>query len=330
MTKASHGNENRIIACRDDNSPEYAPKKVELPMKESYYVQVGPGEHVVDVRMATVGNIGLLRLGIGVEAVGINVLNPDYIGFALPVSWSGDLLINGELANKSAIYMPGNIDSVHLHSMSRVMLGVTMPRQQFIETIAALRAVDTGDIMLNDRELRLSESAGVEVRARLTQIINEACSERVKRSQREISNEVTGLLTDAYLHALPESLTQAERTYQPERIVRLAEERFMASDGKPVSLADLCAAAGVRKSALYSAFHNVCGLPPLSYFQKRRLMQARSLLVNADKERGRVKHAALSTGFTELGRFSVEYRQLFGEPPSATLSRTTNRSSPDW
>lgn len=324
MTQASQDNENRIIACRNDNSPDYVPKKVELPVKESYYVQVGRGEHVVDVQMATVGNIGLLRLGIGVEAVGINVFNPDYIGFALPVTWSGDYLINGELANKSAIYMPGDLDSFHLRSKSRVSLGVTMPREPFIETIAALRGVDTEDIMLNDRELRLSEAAGVEVRARLTAIINEACRERVKRSQREISNEVIGLLTDAYLYALPESLSQAERISRPERIVRLAEERFMASDGKPVSLADLCAAAGVRKSALYKAFHNVCGLPPLTYFQKRRLMQARSLLVNAVNERGQVKHAALSTGFTELGRFSVEYRQLFGEPPSATLSRTAN------
>ena len=321
MSKGSPCNKNRILAYRDDNSPEYAPKQVELPVVESSFVQVGRGEHVVDVRMATVGKIGLTRLGIGVEAVGITVLNPGYIGFALPVSWSGDLLLNGELANKSNIYMPGDLDSLHLYSKSCVILGVTMPREPFVETIAALRGVDTGDIMLKHRELCLSEAAGVEVRARLTAIINEACSERRTHSQREISNEVIGLLTNAYLHALPESLSQAERISRPERIVRLAEERFMASDGKTISLADLCAAAGVGKSALYKAFHNVCGLPPLTYFQKRRLMQARSLLINAVNERGWVKHAALSTGFTELGRFAVEYRKLFGESPSVTISR---------
>jgi AraC-like DNA-binding protein len=49
----------------------------------------------------------------------------------------------------------------------------------------------------------------------------------------------------------------------------------MAAEGTPISLADLCAAAGVSKSALYPAFHSVCGEPPLAYFQKRRL--ARSL-----------------------------------------------------
>ena len=83
-----------------------------------------------------------------------------------------------------------------------------------------------------------------------------------------------GLLTDAYLHALPGSLSQTERISRPERIVRLAEERFMAADGKPISLADLCAAAGVGKSILYKAFHIVCGQPPLTYFKKRRLVQA--------------------------------------------------------
>ena len=321
MSNKSSGNTNRIISYQDGASPEYAPEKVAIPMKESSFVQIGRGAHVVDVSMATVGDIGLLRTGIGVEAVGINVLNPDYIGFALPVSWSGDLLINGQLVSKSNIYMPGDLDSMHLRSRSRLVLGVTMPRAPFVETIAALRGVDPGDVLLNDRELCLPEAAGAEVRARLTAVINEACSEGGKRSVREISNEVTGLLTDAYLHALPEPILQTGRISHPDRIVQLAEERFMASANKPVSLADLCAAADVKKSTLYKAFHSVCGLSPLAYFQKRRLMQARSLLVNAANEPGRVKRAALGVGFTELGRFAVEYRRLFRESPSATLSR---------
>jgi AraC-like DNA-binding protein len=32
-----------------------------------------------------------------------------------------------------------------------------------------------------------------------------------------------------------------------------------------------------------------------------------------------VKEAALDNGFWDLGRFSVEYRKLFGESPSVTL-----------
>lgn len=314
--------EGRILAFRDRHSPVYESEKVELPVKESSLVQIGRGDHVVEVQMATVGKIGLFRLGIGVEAVGVNVFKSDYIGFALPISWSGDYFVNGQLANRSDIYTSGDLDSIHVRSKSRVSLGVTMPRGPVIETIAALRGVDPGDILLNDRELRLCEAAGAEVRARLSSIIDEASSSCSKRSHWEISNDVIGVLIDAYLHAVPASVSQADRISQPERIVRLAEERFMESDGEPVSLADLCAAAGVKKSTLWKAFHRVCGVSPLTYLHKRRLMRARSLLVNGLDERGQVKRAALAAGFTEFGRFSVEYRQLFGESPSSTLSQT--------
>lgn len=327
MSKKSPGNENGIVAWREDGSPEYSPKKVNLPVEESSFVQLGRGRHSVDIQIATVGDIGLTRLGIGVEAIGINVLAPDYIAFVLPVTWSGDYLINGELANKTDIYMPGSLDSLHLKSKSRVTIGVTMPREPFVETIAALRGIDIEDLALNDFRLRLGDMAGARVRARLTAILNETCSEDVMLSQREIRHEVIALLADAYLHALPNSLSHAEHISYPERIVRLAEEGFMAADGKHVSLADLCAAAGVCKSTLYRTFHSVCGVPPLVYFKKRRLMKARSRLIHAEKERGRVKQAALSAGFTELGRFSLEYRKLFGEPPSATLSRSVARPS---
>lgn len=98
----------------------------------------------------------------------------------------------------------------------------------------------------------------------------------------------------------------------------------MAAEGKPVSLADLCQAAGVSKTSLYNAFHQICGESPLDYFRKRQLMQARSILLNTNPRWGAIKRAALSVGLTEFGRFSVEYRQVFGESPSATLKKVTD------
>lgn len=321
MNKEPFAKENHIISLREEKCLDYTPQKVELPVKESFFVQVGKGEHIVDTQMATIGKIGLVRLGIDVEAIGVNVFNPDYVSFSLPVSWSGDYFINGDLANKSSIYMPGDLDSFHLRSKNRVTIGVTMPRAPFVETVAALRGVYFEDICLHDRELRLSEIAGFQVRAKLTAIIKEACSKDIRRSQDEINEDVFGALTDAYLHALPQPNTNTERVNNPKRVVRLAEERFMAAGADPVALADLCAAAGVGKTALYLAFNQVCGLPPIEYFQKRRFMQARSFLIKATNQRGLVKKSALNIGFTELGRFSVQYRQLFGESPSVTLCR---------
>jgi AraC-like DNA-binding protein len=151
-------------------------------------------------------------------------------------------------------------------------------------------------------------------------LVSNNCPDSYAREALE--EELFGLMADAYLYSRHEFASTASRIYRSGRIVRKAEECFMAAGGRPVSLADLCAAAGVSKSKLYLAFHNMCGESPLAYFHKRRLIRARSILLNATPARGAVKRAALSVGLTELGRFSVEYRRLFGEKPSTTLRNT--------
>lgn len=312
----------RVIGFQQRQCPDYKPETANLPVRESSFVQLGRGRHAVDVQLVTAGDVGLSRLGISAESVGINVLKPDYIGFVIPISWTGSFHINGDAVSQSAIYMSGDLDSIYLRSKSRDTLGVTLPKALFVQAVAALRGVDIDEISLTERELRLSESTGLEIRAQLTSIINNVCGESAELAQLKIGNAVKETLVNAYLQAFPEPDLKAGRTYRPESIVRLTEERFSEFDGQvPLSLSDLCQAAGVGKSSIYKAFHSICGEPPLSYFRKRRLMQARTLLLNARNEHGAVRQVAMDCGFTELGRFSVQYRQMFGESPSLTLNR---------
>jgi hypothetical protein len=49
---------------------------------------------------------------------------------------------------------------------------------------------------------------------------------------------------------------------------------------------------------------------------------ARRALMLGDPAKANVTQTATEYGFWELGRFAVSYRQLFGEPPSATLRRS--------
>jgi AraC family ethanolamine operon transcriptional activator len=52
-----------------------------------------------------------------------------------------------------------------------------------------------------------------------------------------------------------------------------------------------------------------------------RLSGARLVLLSAHDRCETVTEIATSFGFVELGRFSVEYRKMFGESPSETLGR---------
>ncbi len=129
-------------------------------------------------------------------------------------------------------------------------------------------------------------------------------------------------MVSVYLQTRPESTKKSGRVRNPGRIVHAAEERFTQAGSAPVSLVDLCAATGVSKSALCLAFGSWCGEPPMACFHKHRLTHARRRLLGAEPGRGGVKRAARDVGLIELGRSSRDYRRLFGESPSSTLSRS--------
>lgn len=49
-------------------------------------------------------------------------------------------------------------------------------------------------------------------------------------------------------------------------------------------------------------------------------------LLGADVPQSKIRAIAKELGITELGRFAVRYREMFGESPSATLRRVSGRA----
>ena len=104
-------------------------------------------------------------------------------------------------------------------------------------------------------------------------------------------------------------------------LVRRAVE-ISEAHGGPVRIANLCSALRVSPGTLDNAFKTVTGVTPHVFFLRRRLNQARSVLLSEDPAQRKVTEIALSLGFSELGRFAVRYREMFGESPSETLRRS--------
>ncbi|MBU3666311.1 MAG: helix-turn-helix transcriptional regulator [Chthoniobacterales bacterium] len=105
-------------------------------------------------------------------------------------------------------------------------------------------------------------------------------------------------------------------------LVRRATDLVDSQRG-PVRIAQLCSQLRVSPSSLENAFKVVAGVTPHAFFMRRRLNRARTALLREDPERSRVTDIATELGFSELGRFAVRYRKMFGETPSETLRRQT-------
>ena len=69
-------------------------------------------------------------------------------------------------------------------------------------------------------------------------------------------------------------------------------------------------------------------MSPGQYERLRRLNLVRTALRRADPETASVTEIAKQHGFSELGRFAVAYRLLFGEAPSITLHGVSSKTRP--
>ena len=298
--------------------PDYAPIGANLPLVENSLTQIGAGSCICGAKIVSNGEVTAARASVSIHAVGRTILKPDNIGFYVPLHWDGTLKFNGVTATRNAIHMPVDDVHYHIHGRERDLAGCILPRTRFIEAVAALRGEDPDASVLIGGALELTPAASRRVRQGLAAIIDKGLrAGRISVSGRvlfDLTNELFELMMEAYLHARPESMDKSGRIRNPARIVRAAEDRF--------AQAGLCAAAGVGKSTLYLAFQSWCGEPPITYFNKRRLTQARTRLLNSEPRRGTVTKVALEVGLTELGRFSRDYRRLFGESPSITLNRS--------
>ena len=107
--------------------------------------------------------------------------------------------------------------------------------------------------------------------------------------------------------------------------LRRAEDYIHSHLRETFSLLDLIEAAGTSPSTLLRTFNAHHGVSPMQYVKRLRLKAVRRSLLAADPQNVTVGRVASEFGFRQLGRFSAEYRRVFGELPSVTLRHHQHR-----
>jgi len=149
-------------------------------------------------------------------------------------------------------------------------------------------------------------------------------------------SEIARAIEQELLRALIACLANPAKAKKPnpnrQRVIQRFHQLIEAKQYEPLYLPELCATVGVPERSLYGICKDYFGLSPQRYLWLRRMNLVRRALALADpnKRANSVTGIASDYGFTEFGRFSVQYRAMYGESPSATLrkSRVLPRSSP--
>ena len=103
----------------------------------------------------------------------------------------------------------------------------------------------------------------------------------------------------------------------PWQVCRV-EEYIEAHWNQPILIENIVAISGCSARSIFRAFQQHRGYSPMAFAKKIRLQHARKMLLNSEEKT--VTRVALACGFADLGRFSRDYAEAFGELPSRTFS----------
>jgi AraC-like DNA-binding protein len=127
------------------------------------------------------------------------------------------------------------------------------------------------------------------------------------------------LLLHHHPHNYSEELAQRLPTPVPG-LVRRAERFIIDNAGAPITVSDVADHLGISLRSLQTGFRQWRETTPTAFLRRARLQLVRDELLRPGGK-VTVTAVALQYGFSHLGRFSAQYRSVFGEDPSATLRR---------
>lgn len=142
---------------------------------------------------------------------------------------------------------------------------------------------------------------------------------------RATEGQVLGMFIDAMVEGMqPTPMARGDARVRQRELLARADMVMNERMGEDLDLAAWCAAIGIGGRQMERLFLQAHGVGPCRWYKLARLNEARRRL-SVQQANISVTEVALAMGFTHLGRFSGEYRALFGESPMQTLAAARER-----
>ena len=124
------------------------------------------------------------------------------------------------------------------------------------------------------------------------------------------------------LHCQPNNYSEELRARELPQVphyVLQTEQYIQQHYQETISLEQLVENANISERTLLEGFKRYHDVSPMKLLKLTRLDYVHLALKEADPATKNVTDIALASGFSQLGKFSTEYKERFGESPSDTL-----------
>ncbi|KEA62310.1 Transcriptional regulator, AraC family [Marinobacterium lacunae] len=152
-------------------------------------------------------------------------------------------------------------------------------------------------------------------------LLNDILSQDSQRHCERVALYYAKLLGNAILDTYDNNLDHSDSlSGSHHRHIEQIRDHVLENLTTDIPVADLARLCRISRKSLYNLFERETGLTPSAYIRRLKLETIHAELSRNLRVRN-VTEVALKYGFTNLGRFSAQYREHIGELPSETLRR---------
>jgi AraC-like DNA-binding protein len=196
-----------------------------------------------------------------------------------------------------------------------------IPKEVVRKRLASLAEAPVGDVEFNHNlELATPQARVLTHLLKCTVLAAESVDGETGRI---VLGELEQALTSTFLaaseHPYRDQLEGRTAGAAPWQ-VRRAEAYIAANWDKPLEIETLAEVTGASVRSIFRAFKQSRGYTPFEFAKRVRLSHARRMLEDSESA-GSVTSVAFACGFSDLGRFSKDFAQAYGERPSDVLKR---------
>ncbi len=289
---------------------------------EERHRQLGSGKIRIDLAVLETDEALLVSDRFSTSMVMTLKSRVGMVGFIFPRTANGQFLASGhDLGNdKLLVIPPGSVADVVIPGLAGTD-SIAVSEARFAALAHALcrsprfrHPHEVSPIEGDTERLHALRQAVVDLNARPEL---DPLGERVAN----VAARTMAWIGDALRGGQPNRLRSARARH---RVAKLARSFIEENYRNAIRLEDLCTVTGVEIRTLQRCFREYFALTTTDYVKMVRLEAACRHLAAADPAHASVTQIALEHGFAHLGRFSIVYRERFGESPKETLR---NRAS---